>query len=481
MIFLESEMGQSRTLSIFSLAMINVAAIGTVKNWPLIAENGLSTVFFLVLAALVFFIPVSLVAAELATGWPKLGGVFVWVKEAFGHKTGFLSVWLSWVNNVIWYPTILSFIAAAIAYIFNPNLADHRLFTMIIMLILFWGITFVNLLGMRTSSWISTIGVVLGSFVPAALIIFLGFSWFLGNNPTQITFSLKNLIPDVTSIDQVVIFIGVLLTLAGMEMSAVHARDVKNPQRDYPKAILLSVVIILILSILGVLSIAIVVPKEKISLVAGSLQAFAYFVEPYGLNWMTPYVAALIAIGAVGSISTWTVGPTKGLLAAAKQGDLPPSFRKVNKHGMPHVLLIAQAVIVTILSLMFLLMPTINSAFWIITVMVAQLYLVMYILMFAAAIKLRYKKPDVKRAYRVPFGNVGMWIISGLGILSSFLALLVGFFPPTQITKENYPFYLSFLIVGMIITCLGPTIIAKFKKPYWNTLLTHEEEAGKHE
>lgn len=457
----------SRTLTIFALAMINVAAIGTVKNWPITAEYGLASLFFLLLSALIFFIPVSLVSAELATGWPKIGGVFAWVKEAFGHRTGFLAIWLLWIENVIWYPTVLSFIGGAIAYIFNPALANNSLFMLGVILVVFWGTTLINLLGMRASSLISTFSVIAGAFVPGAIIIFLGLLWYFTGKPLQITFSLKNLVPNMSSPDQWVIFIGILVNLAGMEMSSVHARDVQHPQKNYPKAILLSALLVLGLTLLGVLAIAIVIPQSEISLTAGSLQAFAYFVNAYGLSWMVPFMAILIAIGAIGSMSTWIVGPSKGLLAAAEMGDLPPICRKLNKHGMPISLLVIQGIIVSFLGLLFIVMPTINSAYWIIIVMVGQLYLIMYMLMFAAAIKLRYKRPEVERAYKIPGGNWGMWIISGVGILGCLLSMIIGFFPPSQISTGNYSFYLGFLILGMVITCLAPFIILRFKKPNW--------------
>ncbi len=126
--------------------MINVAAIGSVKNWPVTAEYGFSSIFYFLLAALIFFLPMSLVSAELATGWPKSGGVFAWVKEAFGHRTGFLAIWLLWIENAIWYPTILSFLAATIAYIFDPTLSNNITFTISIILIAFWAATIANLL-----------------------------------------------------------------------------------------------------------------------------------------------------------------------------------------------------------------------------------------------------------------------------------------------------------------------------------------------
>lgn len=465
----------AKTIGLFTLAMINVAAAGGgVKNWPVLAVFGLASVAYIVLASLVFFVPVSLVSAELATGWPKAGGVFAWVKEAFGHRTGFLAIWLQWIENVVWYPTILSFIAATIAYIFHPELANNKFYMIAVILGIFWLTTFANLLGMRISGWISTLGVILGTFIPGICIIALGVDWYFSGKSLEIAFTWKNLVPQLTNPDQIAFFTGVLLGLAGLEMSAVHARDVKNPQRDYPRALLLSVIIIFTLTVLGVLALAIVIPQKEISLVAGSLQAFATFVNAYGLNWLVPFMAAFIAAGAIGSLSTWVVGPCKGLLAAAETGDLPPTFRKINKKGMPLTILIFQAVIVSILSLVFLLMPTVSSGFWILSVLAAELYLIMYILMFSACIKLRYSQPHTPRAYKIPGGKIGLWIVTGAGILSSLFAIIVGFIPPSILPTGNAFTFITFLLAGVLIFCFLPTIILRFKKPSWKKPLEHE-------
>lgn len=466
----------SRTLSLFTLAMINVAAIGSVKNWPVTAEYGFASLFFLLLSAIIFFLPVALVSAELATGWPKAGGVFVWVKEAFGHRTGFLAIWLLWIENVIWYPTALSFIAATFAYIIDPALVENKVYLASSILILFWGITLLNFLGMRTSGWISTVGAVCGTFIPGVLIIVLGAFWYFGGNPLQISFSWEALIPDMTSPGRVVFFVGVLLSLAGLEMSAIHARDVKNPQKNYPKAILLSAAMIVGLSLLGVLAIAVVIPQSEISLTAGALQAFSFFMNAYGLNILVPLIAALIGIGTIGSMSTWVVGPTKGLLAAARSGDLPPFFRKINARGMPVMLMLVQAVIVSFLSFFFVFMENINIAYWILVALVTQFYLIMYGLMFASAIKLRYKRPEVERPYKIPGKNIGMWCMGILGILSSLLAFVIGFFPPSQLATSSQPLYILSMLGGVILICFVPAIILRFKKPHWNHLLEHEKE-----
>lgn len=455
-----------KVLSVFTLAMINVAAIGGVKNWPFAAEYGFSAVFYYILAALIFFFPMSLVAAEFATGWPKKGGVYLWVKEAFGPKMGLLAVWLQWIENIIWYPTVLSFTAATIAYIFDPSLSQNTLYTMIVIIALFWIATIANFYGMKTSGWISNIGAICGTIIPGILIIILGISWIVEGASLQITFSTKSFFPDF-SLQHMVYFTGIMLALAGMEMSAVHALDVKNPQRDYSKAILLSALLILGLSLLGVLSIAIVVPTKEISFTAGTMQAFSVFLAKYNLNGLVPIIALLMAIGLFGSVSTWIIGPTKALLAAAQEGHLPHFFHKINKKGMPVALMLAQGIITTILSFMFVLMPTINAGFWILTVLVAQLYLIMYILMFAAGLYLRYKKPHVDRPFKVPGGKFGMWVVAVVGIIGSLFALFIGYFPPDNIQVGNRFFYVGFLIGGTVLGCILPFIFLLFKKPSW--------------
>jgi putative glutamate/gamma-aminobutyrate antiporter len=457
--------------------MINLAAIGTVKNWPVTAEFGFSSIFYLLLAAFIFLIPVSLIAAELSTGWTKAGGVFLWVKEAFGHRAGFLAIWLLWLENVLWYPTILSFIAATIAYLIDPALTDNKLFMMGSVLVLFWGLTLFNSFGIRISSWISTFGAIFGTFVAGFIIIALGAFWFFSNNPRQISFDVHSAIPSLSSPNQMVFFTGVILTLCGLEMSSIYAKDVENPQKNYPKAILLSVVLILGLSLLGVLSIAIVVPQKQISLVAGSLQAFSYFVDPYKMSWIIPCMAACIAIGSIGSLSTWMLGPCRGLLEAAKQGDLPPFFRKINAKKMPVNVLIIQGIIVTVLSFLFLLTPSVNAAYFMISVIVTQLYLIMYVMMFAAAIRLRYLQPGTLRTYKVPGGKPGMWVVAGIGILSCLFTFLVGFFPPEQIPLGNPFFYIGFLLIGIVLACSLPSFILLFQKEHWKHPLSHEKES----
>ena len=220
-----------------------------------------------------------------------------------------------------------------------------------------------------------------------------------------------------------------------------------------------------------------VIPESKINLVSGAMEAISFFLKTYHLNWSIPIIAFLVAFGALGSMSTWTVGPSKGLLAAAKDGDFPPILHKVNKNQMPIAMLTFQGIIVSILSLVFLLMPNVSSSFWILLALSSQLYLLMYLLLFSSSIFLRYKRPDVPRAYKVPGGKIGIWITAGIGFSASLFAIIVGFFPPEQLDTGSALFYILFLLIGMIFFSAAPFLILLFKKPSWDQASLSRDDA----
>lgn len=443
-----------KALSVFSLVMINIIAVDSLRSLPISAEYGFSLVFYYLLCGIGFLLPVALVAAELATGWPKNGGIYIWLREAFGKKMGFLVVWVQWIYNVIWYPTILSLLAATLAYVINPVLANSKIYIFFMVLALFWLATIVNLFGIKISSLLSTIATTLGTLVPMAFIIALGYSWLHFNKPIAIKLTTYSFFPDLSSIGNLALLSSVVFGLIGLEMSAIHAGDVKNPQRDYPRAVFISAAVILITLILGSLAIAIVIPQTQIRLDAGLIESFQIFFNAFKLPYMVPIIALLIVLGGFGTVAAWVLGPSRAIMIAARDDAAPRFFTKCNQHKAPANVLISQAIIVSLLSLFFIYMPSINSAFVMLSTMTAQLALVVYMLMFAAAIKLRYSQPLIERKYRIPGGNLGMWLVAGLGFLVSIVIFFIGFVPPTQIPIGNTLIYKMILIIGCVVMCL---------------------------
>jgi putative glutamate/gamma-aminobutyrate antiporter len=469
-----------RVLGVFVLAMISVALIAGLRGLPSMAEYGYGSIFFYILVALTFLLPVSLVSAELATGWPETGGVYVWVKEAFGERWGFMAVWLQWIENVFWYPSQLSFTAGALAYLFTPSLANNRFYMAMVILVAFWGSTFINFKGIKASGLISTVGVIVGTILPGVLIMILAAIWLVKGNPAAIAFKASDLIPDMGNIDNLVFAAGAFLTFAGMEVSAVHAKEVRNPQRDYPRAIFLAAFIATAVFVLATLAIAILVPKKDINIVYGIMQAFETFFAKYNMEWMVRIMGVLISIGAIAMVSTWVIGPSRGLFAAGKAGNMPPVFQKTNKNDVPVNVLWGQGVVVTLLALLFFLLPSVQASFWIMIALSTQLYLIMYVMMYAAAIKLRYSHPEVKRAYNVPGGKPGMWIIAGGGAVIAVLVILIGFLPPSQLGHSGLSytlFYVGFLLLGIVFMCWVPLYAYHRRRPGWIAKTPGEESS----
>ncbi len=465
----------AKVLGVFSLAMINVSLICSLRGLPTMAEYGLSVIFFLAVAVIVFLIPVSFVSAELAAAWPKQGGIYFWVKEAFGEKWGFIAIVLQWVQNLVFYPTALAATAGVIAYLVNPALAENKFYNLAVIIIIYWFALFINLRGMKVSGRVASIGTVLGIILPGVILFILGLLWVFSGQELAIPISLNNIVPDMGNIGNLVFLTGMFLFFAGMEVSGVHAREVKNPQKDYPRAIFISAIIVVAIFLAGALAIAVIIPASEISLTAGIMQTFSAVLNRFNLVWLIPIIVVLAAPGMIVQVSSWIAGPSRGLLVTAKDGSLPPFFQKVNKFGMPTHIMLVQGLIVTVISGVFIFMPSVSSAFWILTDLAALLYLSVYIIMFLAAMKLRKIRPDVPRPYKVPGGKFGMSFFSWLGIIACAAAIVLGFFPPSQLSTGNILVYEAFLVIGLVAFLSLPLLIWHFRKKSWKSEVATEE------
>ncbi|MDD4816501.1 MAG: amino acid permease [Victivallaceae bacterium] len=445
---------KARSMSVFTMSMLTVAAVLSLRNLPSMADYGWSIIFYLVMACLCFFIPSALVSAELASTYPDNGGVYLWVKQAFGPKWGFVAIFMQWVENLPWFPACLTFVASAIAYVFNPALATNKWFVFVTILVTLWLATFLNFKGMRVSAFLSSSGVLAGTVVPGVVIILMVAVYLIMGDPIKVPFDEgTSLIPDLSNPTQLMLLAGMMVALAGMEMSSVHVTEMSNPSRNFPRAILGAALVVIVLSVAGSLAIAFVVPPSQLSLAAGVCQAFEDIFTSLHCKWLTPIMCFLLAYGAITMVVTWVLGPSKGVLEVAKEGYLPAYWQKRNKNDMPVRILVIQGIISSVLSTAVLFTPTISNAFWLMSALTAQLYMVMYLFMFAAAIRLRYSQPDVKRPYRIPGGKFGVWVISGAAFLVSLISIFCGFIPPSNVLADGawaITWYIGFLFVGTL-------------------------------
>lgn len=445
---------QKPVISVFSLIMINIIAVDSLRSLSIGAEYNYSLIFFYTIALITFLLPVALVTAELATTWPCMGGLYIWIREAFGKRWAFITIWLQWIYNVIWYPTLLAFLTATAFYIYDPQLVNNKMVMASAIILLFWGATFLNCFGMRLSSWISTVGSLIGTLLPMGMLMGLSLYWILFKPNYPYTYSTFS--SPINTMHNLSFFTAILFGLMGLEMSATHAESVKEPRKNYPRALFISTFIIYFSLIGASLAIVLIIPPERLDLVTGLMDTFHIFFSTLHLEKLTIVLALCIILGSFSSMSAWIIGPTKGLLVAANDGLLPMALQKTNRYDVPVRILMIQGVIVTILSFIFLLMPTISSSYWLLTALTAQLAMIVYLIMFAAAIRLRYLKGDVPRPYRIPGKQWGIWFWASLGSLTCVLAIALGFLPPSNIQVGSVFFFESFLVGGILISGLIP-------------------------
>lgn len=464
------------TITMTAMMIMIVTSILSLRGLPSEAKFGIQSIFYYLFAAIVFLLPFSLVCAELASTWTKQGGLYRWVSEAFGPRWGWTAMYLEWQTIIIWFPTVLMFGAAALAYMFWPEsfdakLASNKLYTLAIAMIMYWVATFNAFRGQKSANKLTSLGGLFGTIIPGAILIILGVVYACMGKIIHLDH--QPFFPDLTNLGTIVLAASIFLFYAGMEMQAVHINDMKRPAKDFPRAVFLSVIVIVIVYALGTLVIGMVIPSKEINLLQSLLMAYDALWKSFGLEWLGNVMALFIMFGVIGQISALVTGPTTGLMAVAQSGYLPQGLQTVNKNGINERILYVAGGFVTILTLILLVLPTVESAYQIMSQMATIIYLIMVIMIYAAFLRLRRTQPGKTRGFRIPFGKVGKWVVCVVGIAGATAALLLSYLPPTQINTGSPVVYIGILLVGIAFFVGLPLFIYSRRKPSWRNPQAH--------
>jgi amino acid transporter len=244
--------------------------------------------------------------------------------------------------------------------------------------------------------------------------------------------------------------------------------DMRSPSRGYPAAIALGAIISILIFALGALPIAGILPYDRISLQSGVFDTFgAVITDIWHMQWLVAVLSLLVGVGAISGVLAWLGSPSRGLLETAHEGELPPILQAKNKQGMPTHILLVQGVIVTLMSCFYFVIKDVSVAFFLISAMTIALYLIAYMLMYAAAIKLRYSAPALKRPFKVPGGIAGMWIFAGVGLAGVVFSFVVSFFPPDQLPVGSPSLYVGLVTLGIVVFGGIPLIIHYVRRSNW--------------
>jgi amino acid transporter len=458
-------------ISWVALALMTTSSVASLRPSPTMAVYGLACVFLYLIPALVFLLPSSLVSAELASGWN--GGVYKWVSEGISKPAGFLAVWCQFAMTVFYYPSLLGFVASTLAYVINPDLAASGVWTAIVIMVCYWAGVWVSSRGTQGVAGLASSGLIIGTLIPGVLLVVLGMAFLGQGNESAAPMNADHLLPAWAGLASLVLIVNNFLSYSGMEMNAVHVGSLRKPGKEFPRAIFLSMGLVLLIFILPALAISWIVPAEQLSLTAGIMQAFDAIFAEFGSQWLTPIIGIMLVTASLGGMLTWLAGPSRGLLLISRsEGYLPPFLQRLNKHGVQQNILVAQGAVTTVIALAYAFIPDVSSAYWIFSVITTQVYLIMYLLMFVAAVRLRRKYPDHPRGYRAPM-LVGL---CGVGFTASLAALLIGFIPPSQFESGNAGLYVAVVAGGALgLGLLVPYLFYRARKPSWKAETATEE------
>src|SRR5207342_1685463 len=391
----------TKWISWVALAMMTTSSVASLRAAPTMAVYGLACVFLYLVPAIVFLLPTSLVSAELASGWD--GGVYNWVSLGISKPMGFLAVWCQFAMTIFYYPSLLGFVASTLAYVINPALATSGVWTACVIVVVYWSGVWVSSRGTKGVAGLASGGLIIGTLIPGVVLVILGVVFLGQGHPSAAPMNASHLLPAWAGLSSLVLIVNNFLSYSGMEMNAVHVSSLRKPAKEFPRAMFLAMGLVLLIFILPALAISWVVPAEELSLTAGVMQAFDAVFAEFDTQWLTPIFGIMLVAASLGGMLTWLAGPSRGLLLISREeGYLPPFLQKMNKNGVQQNILVTQGVITTLIGLGYALVPTVSSAYWIFSVITTQVYLIMYLLMFVAAVRLRRKEPDHPRGYRAP-------------------------------------------------------------------------------
>ncbi|MGU8615521.1 glutamate:gamma-aminobutyrate antiporter [Clostridium perfringens] len=463
-----------KSLTLFGFFAMTASMVMAVYEYPTFATSKLHLVFYLLLGGFLWFIPVALCAAEMATvdGWEK-GGVFTWTGKNLGKKYGFANLFFEFFEITVGFVTMIYFILGALSYVFDwPALNSNPMIKFIGVLVIFWILALSQFGGTKYTAKIAKIGFIVGILLPAAILIILALVYIIQGNPIYIS-SKDTFVPDFTKVNTLVVFVSFILSYMGVEASATHANEMDNPKKEYPLAMLLLVIVAIVVSTLGGLAIAAVIPQDQINLSAGVVQTFAVLLGHFTANntILVKIIALLLAFGVIAEVSSWVVGPTRGMIIAAEEGAIPKSWAKTNEHDVPVYLVIAQGIIVSIWDAVLTFgVGGSNLSFLAAMSLTVVIYLSGYILFFVGYIKAILGE-GLNGAYQMPGGKTVKIIVAIIGLATSIFAFFISFVPPTSIAGNAVQSheYMWMLIISYVISLILPFAIYDLCQKYMHS------------
>jgi len=431
-----------KKVSLLKMILFTVCGIIVLDTFVAPAAIGVSSITIWVLTAILFFIPYGLVNAELGAAYPEDGGIFAWVKRAFGEMNATMVGWFYWVSIAFWMPAVFIAFSWWFQLAYAPEMSVF--WGAAIAVCLCWAVVLIGIRGIELSVAVTNVAAILKV---AVLMIFggLGIAYGIKNGFAN-SFALREFIP---SFEDALIFApAIVYNLLGFELISSIAGDLEKPEKNIPKMTVMAGGMIAFLYVFGTFGILAATPATSVDPLDGFFYALQELCAVFGAAGPAVFkiVIGIALFTLMANMISWSMGGVEILAAADLEKRSPMLAHKNKKYGTHDYSYVFMGVIATLLIVLnFALSGNANDVFWTILSFSFVIFLLPYMWLFPAFAKLRFKDRKTPRPYKVPGGKFGVWLATVLGEIFIGLSIILLF------TKGDLLYYLT-LIIGTLLT-----------------------------
>jgi glutamate:GABA antiporter len=415
-----------RVMRLRDVVLFNISAIVGLR-WLTTAASqfGLAALGLWLVAMVIFFLPSAVAVRELADIDPGAGGIYRWVRRAFGPVHGFVAGWGYWVNNLFYFPSLLVATAAIAAYAAGPrfvHLGEDPGFIAVVSLLGLWLAIGMNLVGLRVGKRLQNLGGY-GTWLPALIFVLLA-AWSLATRGSATAITARGLLPATLDLTSINLFATMTFAFAGLELAPTLGDEILDPAATLRRGIALSGLAVVAMYVLGTAAMLVALPHETVSITNGMPQATAALVVRVGVPWLAPVaalVAVLLVLGNLGGVGAWLAGSARLPFVAGVDGALPAIFGRIHPRWQtPYVGLLTQGAIATVFVVASLLGTTVKNAYLVLTQTTLILFFIPYLYLFLAYVRLRRRRTAA---------TAGVGVV---GFAAVLLSIVLGFVPPAD-------------------------------------------------
>ena len=449
----------SKTLRQRDMVLFTVSAILLLDTLTAAASVGASSVFWWISLGILFFVPFAMICAEMGCAYPEQGGIYAWIRDAFGGRWASRSTWCYWVNTAVWMPAIYILFAGVFTQMFHPGLS--MAWQIAIGVALTWLAVLVNVVTLDIGKWVPNLGAIIKVIIFGAIIT--GSMVYIQDHGMANPLTLETLKPDWSNSAQYIP--AIIYGMLGFELVSAGSEEMKNPARDVPRAILISGLIIIVLYLLGTVAVLAAIPAGDINLVEGLIDTLSLFLGG------TPGGDLLVMVLGIGALYTffsngvtWALGCNRAAAEAALEGELPRVFAIENrKRGTPVGAAVLMGMVSTFALLLYGFLAGSNEdLFWSLFAFSAVIFLLPYEAMLLAFLKMRLTDPHHPRPYRLPGGmgsaRAAAWLCFAV------LALAIGLFLYTPGEGVEWA-----VLAGVVVTLAIGEVVIRFAENHRRT------------